>query len=280
MKSIILKIFISVAVISITLNACKKDEINISPDNETETSTDNALAENTFDNALTIVDQAQSSDLSTFKNGGSNSENIILSACATIWRDTIATTREVIVDFGTVNCVGADGRSRRGKIILTYTGAYKATGSVKTISFDNYYVNDNKVEGNKTITNQGKNAQGDIVYSINVAGSITLANNFGIIVYNSTRQRIFIEGVNTIELIDDVYLITGTSSGSSRNGDLYNVTIKTPLRRELNCKNFVSGSIEYIAKNRRMRLLDFGNGVCDSLATVTINGIIYTIILK
>ncbi len=278
MKSIILKSFIAVAVVSITLNACKKDETNISPDNETETAVDKALAENSFDDALTIADQAQSGDVSTFKTSGG--EQIILNACASITRDTISTTREVVVDFGTTNCLGADGRNRRGKIILNYTGSYKATGSVKTITFDNYYVNDNKVEGTKTITNQGTNSKGNIVFSINVAGSVILANNFGVIVYNSQREREFIQGVSTQQLNDDIYLITGTSSGSTRNGDLYNVNIIKPLRRELNCKNFVSGSLEVSYTRKRTRLIDFGNGACDNLATVTINGISYNIVLR
>ena len=43
-----------------------------------------------------------------------------LSTCATVTNDTA--THTVTYDFGT-GCVGRDGRTRRGQVIVTYTGA-------------------------------------------------------------------------------------------------------------------------------------------------------------
>jgi hypothetical protein len=53
----------------------------------------------------------------------------------------------------------------------------------------------------------------------------------------------------------------------------------TPLRIELACRFIVSGTIEMRPQDRPVRLLDYGNGDCDNVATVTINGETYTIYL-
>ncbi|OYT13446.1 MAG: hypothetical protein B6I19_05095 [Bacteroidetes bacterium 4572_114] len=111
-------------------------------------------------------------------------------------------------------------------------------------------------------------------------GLITLAENGGIISWNASKEREWVEGSNTWNRWDDVYHITGTADGVRVSGQSWTKEIIIPLRRELVCRFFVSGSVEIIPEERPARLLDYGDGQCDNLATVTINGRTYTIHLK
>jgi hypothetical protein len=60
----------------------------------------------------------------------------------------------------------------------------------------------------------------------------------------------------------------------------WDAEILTPLRKELVCRFIVSGTIEIRPENLPVRLLDYGDGECDNIATVTINGEVYTIYLR
>jgi hypothetical protein len=245
--------------------SCKRETLNDS----IRSAEDNALAEVNFSDAQSIADEAAAGNMSSYK-----SENVdgILSTCATITHDTLSDPRVLTIDFGDVNCTCNDGRQRRGIIIVTYTGPYREPGHVHTITFDNYFVNDNQVLGTKTVTNNGNNNDGNLYYSIEVDGSIIRANDEGTITFVSSREREWIEGESTPERVDDVYLVTGTASGTNSEGGSFTATITSALRRTVACHQFVSGTAEVTPANRPTRYIDFGDGSCDNQATVTVNG--------
>ena len=67
----------------------------------------------------------------------------------------------IIVDFGDGypdDCLKY-GKERRGKIIITYTGKYRDSLSVITTTFDQYYVNNNWIQGERIVTNNGRNSK-------------------------------------------------------------------------------------------------------------------------
>lgn len=255
--------------------SCQKE----TPDEDTSTTSDNALAENIFNDVKDIADQAYAGTLTSYKRTV-ESDAILITPCATITHDTLVTPHKITIDFGLVNCLCKDGKYRRGEIIITYTGKYKDSATVITHTFNNYFVNDNQILGTKTVTNNGKNSSGNVNYSIQVNGTILLANNAGTITWVSSRNREWIAGYVTPTWLDDVYLITGSASGSKTPGNSYTALIINPLRKEIGCKHFVSGSLEITPTGKATRTLDYGNGICDNIATVTINGKVFTIILK
>jgi hypothetical protein len=112
-----------------------------------------------------------------------------------------------------------------------------------------------------------------------VVGVINLANNGGTISWNSSREREWIQGFETGNRWDDIYLITGEASGIRPNGSTWTREIINPLRIELACRFIVSGTVEIIPEGRPARILDYGNGDCDNVATVIVNGVTYTIYL-
>ena len=279
-----ISIFIAASVISSSLlfTSCKKDS---SKDSDVEAAESSALAEASFNDVTTISDQAALSGSVNMRVAGDAAANredgSLGSGCATVSFDTVNTPHAIIIDFGTTNCICNDGRTRRGKINLSYTGRYKDAGTVITISFTNYFVNDNQLTGTKKITNQGLNNAGNLVYKIEVNGQVIKANNGGTISWVSTREREWTAGSSTpLILSDDAYSITGSATGTIASGKSYTITIKTALVRKMSCRFFESGVVDVTPEGKPTRTLDYGNTGCDANATVSILGYTFPIILR
>ncbi|MDP1746710.1 MAG: hypothetical protein Q8L90_14140 [Bacteroidota bacterium] len=273
------KYLMVVATVGVLFTACKKEK-DEPADTDTTGAADNALAESSFNDASNISDQAAAGNLTSYlaANNGSD-ERGLLSACATITHDTTTSPRTIIVDFGTTNCLCSDGRYRKGIINISYSGHYKDSASTHTITFTNFFVNDNQVTGSHSVTNNGHNNNGHLTFTIAVTGTIIKANSGGVISWTSNRVREWSEGESTAIWSDDVYLITGTASGSHSNGNSFTATITSALKIKMNCHNIVSGGLDLTPSGKPTRSIDWGNGTCDNQATVTINGHVYNITL-
>jgi hypothetical protein len=118
---------------------------------------------------------------------------------------------------------------------------------------------------------------GQPTFSVQVNGTIILANNEGTITWNATRARTWIEGYNTLIFADDVYSISGASSGTKVNGQTWTSLIISPLDHKRICHQIVSGVLQVTPYNKPIRTIDFGQGNCDNTLTVLINGNTYTV---
>ena len=277
----IFKSLVLAAIIGVTVTSCRKDKDDELLDKDTSSAADNALAEVSFNDVNNIADEASKGNLISYlsTNNSNSNERGIMSSCATITHDTITIPHKLTIDFGSTNCLCNDGRYRRGQVIVDYTGRYRDSASIHTFTFNNYFVNDNQLLGTKTVTNNGHNSAGHLTYSIAVNGQIIKANGGGTITWTSARTREWIAGENTLIWSDDVYLITGSASGTSAAGLSFTAVINSPLRKELACRYIVSGSIAITPQGKATRLVDFGGGSCDNQATVTINGQVHSITL-
>ncbi len=251
--------------IGLSFSSCKKSE---KTDSDLISSEDQSQGEMVYDQVYKEVDQ--SANDAGMKKGG----------YPIITIDTLASPRTMSINYGTANYLCNDGNYRRGIILVTWTGKYRATGTIITIGFSNFYQNDNKVDGSKSITNNGRNALNQLSFTIVVAGKITTSSN-ETHTWNSNRVRTWVAGEATPIWNDDIYEITGTTSGTNRKGITYNANITKALKVDLSCQwRIVSGTIELIPEGKATRTLDFGNGACDSQVTITINGKTHTIIRR
>lgn len=268
---------VTVMMLSLVLifTSCRKDE---NPTGDTSASSDDAYAERIYDNVSNIGDEAYAVSSNSLKSVEITRN--YLSDCVEVSLDTVSVPHALIIDFGDENCLCNDGKYRRGQIIVSFTGHFWRPGTVLTYEFDDYYVNDNKVEGSKVVTNMGFNEEDNMYYSFEVVGAVYLADDGGTISWNSSMEVEWIEGIDTFILRDDVYLLTGEASGIRANGHIWEREIINPLRKEIGCKHFVSGTVEMRPENLPVRLLDYGNGECDNIATVIVDGVVYTIILR
>lgn len=275
MKSNIRFLAVGAALTLATFSSCKKETTTLT-DTDTAPASNHALADNIFTEAQNIADDAAANGSVSFKTDGADD---LLSGCAIVSRDTTSSPRVMTIDFGT-GCTGNDGRTRAGKIIVSYTGKYKDAGTTITYHFQGYSVNGNLVSDNstKTVINMGRNASNNLYWNISASGSIALANNGGTVIWSTSRSREMLAGESTAGIFDDKYSVTGSASGTSAAGLAFNAVIDAanPLIRDMSCgsgkRHFTQGKVTLSIQGKADRVIDFGSGACDNEATVTVNG--------
>ena len=259
--AITLGIFVLVA-------SCRKNRDTASED--TGYATDHANTEKSFNDVQSISDQASTTATGTtmaYKTSGITG----LSHCATVTR----TPGAITIDFGTTDCLCNDGSVRRGKILVTYTGNYADAGSVHSITFDNFYQNDNQVMGTKTVTNMGNNAAGQPYFTISINGSVALQSG-GTVSAVWNRVRTWTKGYDTpADMTDDQYEITGNGVLTRANGTTVDININTatPLVAAWGCRWIEAGTVTYNLSTGGSRSVNFGSNAapaCDDQATVTL----------
>ncbi len=182
------------------------------------------------------------------------------------------------VDFGTENFLCKDGKLRRGKIMVKVIGNLNTPGSSKIYTTSDYFVNNNGVSGTKTVT-----VIGDHSFRIFVAnGKVTKADG-GIVTWNTDRTRTMIAGFDSKDTItDDVYEISGTTSGTNAAGNAYKFTtiVGSPLVKSNGCQWIKSGKLKIERAGKLDATIDYGDGSCDDQGTVTVANTTKAITLK
>lgn len=252
--------------------ACKKDKTDvIADDGDTGYAAEHYSLESASNEGQTLLDVAVANNNSVSgylrTTGGTPTP---LSACATVTHDT--TTHVLTLDFGPTNCLCGDGVYRRGKILCTYTGRYKDMASVHTITYQNFYRNDNQLTGSKTVTNMGANSAGQVYYTVVDSLALSLANGTGTRSWVSTRTRTWTAGYSTAIWSDDAYSITGTGTVTRVNGHTFAVAVTAPLQIAAGCNWIKAGTLTITPQTAAVRTLDYGNGTCDDSATLSVNG--------
>lgn len=282
------------------------------PDKETTTVSDNANVEGISNDINSIGGElTESGSLTQFRASGTDMTTGLLSIapCATI---TGLTTNTITVDFGTTGCDGADKRVRKGKLFFDLSQCtpasakyYRNPGFKAIVTSLNYSVDDNLVNiTNKTITNTTPaSVSGQTVYSgtnltwnISANISITKPNGGGSFTWQCNRNKELVNSNDptcykgqllAIDWSKAKVKINGTANGTNTKGESYTV-VATDLVKDFTCSPsalypkrhpFISGKLDYKPGNRPTRYFDYGSGACDLNATVTINGVTYSITL-
>jgi hypothetical protein len=236
-----------------------------------------------FDEMTNISDQAINGSLVYYKSGsvivnkpGQKPVQPKTPCNVVITIDTIALPHTLTVDWGNTNCDCNDGKTRRGKIVTTFTGSYLAQGTILTHTPVNYYVNDILIEGTKTVENMGLNSAGKPYFNVEIDGEATFPTG-ETMTYISSRVRTWTAGYNTpIYRWDDTYEISGSASGDHSNGNSFVSSITSPIGINIGCGFPVSGVIDFTPSGLPTRTIDYGNGTCDQTFTITVNGNTYT----
>ncbi|MDX9750859.1 MAG: hypothetical protein RBT71_07235 [Flavobacteriales bacterium] len=247
----------------LALMACRKEEAPApeQPQPSYTVAVDHSLAEFYFNDAMKQTDIALK-------------DNEVPCAVA-VTIDLQAQPHTLLIDFGDDNCMAADGLTRRGRLFVTFTGAYGDEGTVIVITPQDYHVNDHLVQGSKTVTNAGANGQGQTYFTVAVDGTVTAPDGSWTSSHHAQRTRTWIAGEGTLTPFDDVYLIAGGGGGVSRHGTPYTLQITAPLRVEVGCPWIVSGTEDIIPEGGPTYHVDFGDG-CNSQVSVTVYGMTFT----
>jgi len=241
-------------------------------------------AEASFDDVedIAMVAAEEEGDVSTYGRTGDVSGRrlptfdelrVRLGHCATITVTPNDSTypKTITIDFGPNGCFCADGKYRRGAIVIHLTGPIRRSGSVMTITFVDFYLNRAHLEGTKIVSNLSEN--GNIKYTVQVVGgAVTFPNGRGY-TYSGLKYVKQIEGGNTRTIRDDVYSIEGGSKTEFNGGLTIKLSTETNLIKKVTC-HWISKGILKIKINSRTFLLDYGapnNGDCDNKALLSWN---------
>ncbi|MCD6347392.1 MAG: hypothetical protein J7L96_08240 [Bacteroidales bacterium] len=190
--------------------------------------------------------------------------------CATITNSGPEFPREVTIDFGE-GCEGRNGVVRTGKIVINISDAIINEGAVFEVKYENVTIGGRQVELTKTRTNLGQNGDGNWLIETVLDQTITYEDGSSSTRnMNSTNE--WISGFGTRDKADDIFTNTGSGSLVTSEGAEFTRDITSPLLFDRSCLYIKSGVIE-INKDGTEIVIDFGDGVCDRWATVTIDGV-------
>lgn len=181
----------------------------------------------------------------------------------------------LMLDYGSAGCKDLDGRVRKGKLKATFNGKWSKAGSKTNVEFIDFFIDGIKLDGAITIT--AKNVDS---YDISVVNGQCIFSPWTI---NYTSNLLIIQkaGASTKTVIsDDVFEITGTANGNSREGKLYTSKIILPLTVKTSCNWVERGASEIIPEGLTSRIVNYGDGICDKNAIISINGNVYNFNLK
>ena len=247
---------------------CEKSNDSV-PGEDVEIAEDEAFTDLVFEDLMNEIDGIEAN---VSKSTYEGCANVITTVQDTVWTITIdyGDGCEQLIQnrFG----VTVDTVVRKGKVIIVRKGLYRQKGSFRTVTLENYSVNGIQIEGTRTIENMGLDQDNHTWFSISLQnGKITTPDGI-VITRNSERERHWVVGENTPSVFDDEYKVSGEVNGITASGEDYTCTIIDSLQVKIACRLITGGQIEMVVGDREPITLDYGNGECDALATVTRDG--------
>jgi hypothetical protein len=273
--------------LSLTILSCSKDDNNDTGTVSTDDAKASAKIDAMNDDVSNIVEEQESNTYLDPTNGKmAATENTMFATCATITRvpsfqtplnagDTVTKT----IDFGTTGCTLDNGNVLKGKIIISFVYQPAATSHTITYTFENFYHNTIKFDGTKTFTRVRIAASGNVPahprVTMNMDMTATFPNGDE---YHRTGERVreIIEGMGNDDFLDNIYKITGNWVTTGPNAGTQTSTITTELHVKMSCiavhKPLIVSGVITIVRGNNTATLDYGNGACDNVAILTVNG--------
>ena len=267
------------------LFSCQKDlstsnNTSLTEEQATTYSEESSMAEASFDDAEDVATTAadEEGNASEYGFNGRLFQPLFtelraaIGDCAeiTVTPNDSTYPKTITIDFGN-GCLGRDGKSRSGAIVVHLTAPLRRPGSVVTITFRNYYVNRVHLEGTKIISNLSHPPVHKWSVQV-VGGKVTFPTGRGYS-YQSIKVKTQVDGMDTRIVRDDVYEITGRSQTEFNSGLTITLNTESPLVKKVACPWISDGKLK-IKINDRVLYLDYGfptNGQCDNKALLIWN---------
>jgi hypothetical protein len=190
-----------------------------------------------------------------------------------------------IVDFGN-GCTSADGITRKGKKLITVYADWRTAAAGTLISeatFSDFYIDDVNVTGNvKTYIDTAAMPE---PLALKIVSTKTLTSNNGdVLTFTATNYWLQTQGSTTSSNQDNVFQITGTASGNEMLDGSTMVLWSSdtdpmhPVIKKGDCDFRSQGALQVQLQiqsggiSNFTEYLDYGNGDCDNIASLSING--------
>jgi len=236
--------------LAIGFNSCKKNTETAAEEFETtfELSADQAVADNLTEDAGDMFNQV--ADENNIAGGFTAGGPVIVN------------------DFGTA-CT-FNGNTRSGKIRVVLSDSVRRAGSTAVMTFENYIINGYKIEGTYTWTNTS--TPGTRSWTRRTEnGKVTVVASGRYWTHSGLRTVVQTAGVSTYTRVDDVFSITGNHTVTNAANVSRDITVLEALQKKTACANIDKGKLKVQGPNH-YAVIDFGDGTCDNLATLSIDG--------
>jgi hypothetical protein len=262
MKKILLIAFAS----CLLFTGCKKSDRD--DDTSTNSSEDYAFSTGFVFDVFKIIHQASSTSLGIVSTTIADSTSVF--GCDTIIFNGTTTPKTLSVSFA--NCSSINSRS--GYINVSYNGFYDTQGTITTINLTNYQLNDYSfVSG--TISYQFNGIVNNYpTYSITFSEVKIKNTQNQTLFYSGNYQLAIVSGETTPLFTDDIYEVTGSTTGRTFKGNAFSAQAIDKLTLNGNCNWVSSGKALVKPESKTTRALNFGSG-CDNKITVTLYEINY-----
>lgn len=191
-----------------------------------------------------------------------------LPSCATLTIVAEKFLREITIDFGQEGCV-VRGHLLRGQIVFSYNRNPKLKEVLISYELIDFFFDAKSVKANRTILRELSNANGNPMFTHSLDLVVTWPNGLTAS-REGTKVREWVEGFGSGVFNDNVFEVSGNWNTNFINGNSHSYEVLVPLRREVTCSYFVSGSFSAERTNFG-GVFDFGDGICDNKATFTFN---------
>ena len=263
------KLMFALVVLGLTFTGCSdnesvdSDELELLDVSEIVLASEIDEASTTMDDiSINVYETQERSELSVTE------PSFDLPDCVTITVVIQQGFREITIDFGDEGCL-VRGNILKGKIILSYERNPEAQEVFISKSLEDFYFNNKNIIGSKTFLKQFSNENGNPQFT-HTLGFTVIWPNGAQASREGTKIREWVEGHGSGIFSDNVFEITGNWAATFVNGNTHTYDVVTPLRREVICYYFVSGSFD-VQRTNFGGTFDYGEGDCDNQATFTFN---------
>ena len=191
----------------------------------------------------------------------------------------------LIINFGEENYLHL-GHLKRGEIISIYNKFIYNSNSQITTTFNNFYINNNLIQGKMYLENNGSNQNGFPEFSLTVDSMSMYTNNGSIDISNGNYIKQLVSGYNTqYQYLDNIYKLTGNAQGNSSNNNNFSLEISDSLNMNLSCFESSSciiteGTSRLIPDGYEERIINYGDSSCDCDINAVIGEDIHPIIIN
>lgn len=174
----------------------------------------------------------------------------------------------LIINFGEENYLHL-GHLKRGEIISIYNKFIYNSNAQITTTFNNFYINNNLIQGKMYLENNGSNQNGFPEFSLTVDSMSMYTNNGSIDISSGNYIKELVNGYNTqYQYLDNIYKLTGNAQGNSSNNNNFNLEISNSLSMNLSCFESSSciiteGTSILIPDGYEERIINYGDNSCD-----------------
>jgi hypothetical protein len=265
-----------IIIVILSLHSCTKDQGAIS-----ETDLSLAKDEAYTDALFQELDNLVTTEMTNLDGNGYVS--LKTAVCYTVTVDHPDSTifpKVITIDFGDgcSTVFNGDTITRSGKIIVTNTGRWFIPGAEHIVTFQDFYFNGIKVEGTRTVVNEGLNEKNHLETSITLEdGKLTFPDETWIS-RNAYHLR---ELARHQDPLKDTIWITGSADGVNKKGEEYVHEIIEPLVM-VHCQGFnnrwmiADGKIQITNSVRGSLVIDYSDSACTGNVTIIKDGDSFT----